>query len=147
MQRDWHDIAGGFALAAIGAAVAIYAAASYDLGSLRRMGPGFFPVMLGGLLAALGLVIALPAFGRAGEESPVALKELAAVLASVALFAFGLYRVGLVPATVASVLVASLAAPRGGVIWRLVLAVVVAGLTVLIFAVLLRMTLPLWPVL
>ncbi|MDO5529668.1 MAG: tripartite tricarboxylate transporter TctB family protein [Paracoccus sp. (in: a-proteobacteria)] len=146
MQRDWHDIAGGLALTATGLAVAAYAAGHYEFGTLRRMGPGFFPVVLGLMLALLGAVIALPGFAREGKPGRIAIRELIAVLASIAAFALLLYRAGLVPATMVSVLISSLAAPRGGVLWRIVLAAIVAALTVLIFSVLLRMTLPLWPV-
>src|SRR5437764_15391207 len=36
------------------AAVAIFAARGYSLGSAGRMGPGYFPLLLAGLLASLG---------------------------------------------------------------------------------------------
>src|SRR5215831_9872652 len=36
------------------AAVAIFAARGYSLGSAGRMGPGYFPLLLAGLLAVLG---------------------------------------------------------------------------------------------
>lgn len=145
MQRDRQDIAGGLVLGALGAAVAIYAALHYDIGTLRRMGPGFFPVALGMLLALLGLAVARPPLGRVRPSVRVAWPELAAVLAAILIFALGLERLGLVAATFAAALTASVAAPRAGVLWRLALALAITGIAVLIFHAGLAMSLPLWP--
>ena len=113
MKHDIKDLAGGVLLAAIGLFVALYTAAQYDIGSLRRMGPGFFPALLGGVLAVLGLIIALPAWKRTGPPVQIAWKDTAAVLAAILVFATGLERVGLVPITVATVLIAPTTAPSG----------------------------------
>lgn len=145
MKHDIKDLAGGALLAAIGLSVAIYAAAQYDIGSLRRMGPGFFPALLGGALAVLGLMIAVPAWGRTGSRVQIAWKETAAVLAAILVFATGLERVGLVPITVATVLIASLAAPDRRIGWRLLLALAVTLLSVAVFHFGLKMSVPLWP--
>ncbi|SFH32494.1 Tripartite tricarboxylate transporter TctB family protein [Palleronia marisminoris] len=145
MRRDWPDIWGGLALAAVGLSACGWALAYYDLGTLRRMGPGFFPTVLGAMLAALGLIVALPALRRTGVPSRVQPWAAAAVLASIVIFGLGLSRLGLVGATAASVLVASLPAPQPGWTWRMVLTLAVTLLTVLVFSFGLRMTLPLWP--
>ena len=145
MQRDWPDILGGVILAAIGAGVALWAAMYYDIGTLRRMGPGFFPVILGTVLCMLGLVVALPAWGRMTDAPKIEIVSTVAVLAAILIFALGLSRLGLAATTAVTVLVATIAAPRKGLVWRLVLATAVTVLTVLVFSYGLRMTLPLWP--
>lgn len=145
MQRDWPDILGGLILAAIGAGAVVWAAMYYDMGTLRRMGPGFFPVVLGAALFLLGLVVALPALGRAADAPKIEPGTAAAVLAAILIFAFGLSRLGLAGATAATVLVATLPAPRKGWVWRVLLAVAVTTLTVLVFSLGLQMTLPIWP--
>ena len=38
------------------AAVALYAGRGYSLGTAVRMGPGYFPMLLGSLLALIGLI-------------------------------------------------------------------------------------------
>ena len=43
-------------LIAIGAA-AIFVARNYPFGTALRMGPGYFPVVLGGLLIVFGLAV------------------------------------------------------------------------------------------
>ncbi|MGO4906790.1 tripartite tricarboxylate transporter TctB family protein [Pseudorhodobacter sp. W20_MBD10_FR17] len=145
MKRDIADLAGGALLAAIGAFVAVYAVAHYDIGTLRRMGPGFFPALLGGVLAVLGLVIALPAWARGAAPVHIVWKDAAAVLAAILVFAAGLERGGLVLVTASAVLIASIAAPDRRIGWRFVLAAVVTALSVLIFHFGLRMTVPMWP--
>jgi hypothetical protein len=145
MKRDYQDLASGVILAAIGLAVAIYATASYEIGSLRHMGPGFFPAVLGSFLALLGLVIALPAWARTGHAVRIAWKEAGAVLVAILVFASGLERLGLVPVTAVTVLIASLAAQDRRIGWRLGLAVVVTALSVAVFHFGLKMTTPLWP--
>ncbi|WP_375263179.1 tripartite tricarboxylate transporter TctB family protein [Palleronia sp.] len=145
MRRDWADIAGGLALAAVGAFAAGWALTHYDIGTLRRMGPGFFPVVLGTLLTVLGLMVGLPAWRRAGAPARFEPLAVVAVLASIVIFGAGLSHVGLVGATGSAVIVATLPAPHSGLTWRIVLTAAVTALTVLVFSFGLRMTLPLWP--
>lgn len=145
MKRDWPDIWGGLAIALLGLGAAGWAWITYDPGTLRRLGPGAFPIGLGLALAGLGLAIALPALKRAGAAVTPEPWAAACVLGAILVFGLGLRPLGLVPATALSVLVSTLPAPRPGWLWRAVLAVLVTGLTVLLFHVGLRMTLPLWP--
>lgn len=44
---------------------------TYKLGTAARMGPGYFPFVLGGLLMVLGLVIMLTAFSAKNAGPPV----------------------------------------------------------------------------
>ena len=103
-------------------------ALDYDPGSAARMGPGFFPRMLGGLLAVLGIAIMLGAVRpRAAVEHLDGwdLRSLAWITGSILLFAFLLKLAGLVVALVALLLVASRASHeftwRGAVATTIVL--------------------------
>ncbi|TJZ76902.1 tripartite tricarboxylate transporter TctB family protein [Paracoccus hibiscisoli] len=145
MRRDLHDLGWGAALALTGLAVAGYAWVSYDMGSLRRMGPGFFPVTLGMLLAGLGAVIAVPAMSRPGQSRPFAWPEIIAVVAALLVFGMLLDKLGVLLTTALTVLIASSVAPRGGLGWRLVLSVAVTALVWLVFVRGLNMSLPVWP--
>ena len=60
-RRDYY--AGGLMIL-IGSAAAVIGS-TYKVGGLTQMGPGFFPVCLGVMLAAMGVLIALAA--RAGS--------------------------------------------------------------------------------
>src|SRR5260221_12494628 len=69
------------------AAVAILAARGYSLGTAGKMGPGYFPLVLGGLLAALGAMLIGRSLILSGE--PVArfhVLPLAIIAAAVCLF-------------------------------------------------------------
>lgn len=144
-QFDVRDFLGGALLIALGIFVAVYASMHYRVGEPARMGPGFFPVALGCILAGLGLIVLLLSFrisAYAWEVSPIAWRSLVAILASVAVFSVLVDRYGLVPATVALTFIAALAELKFR--WRrtLLLAVSLALLSWLIFAVGLQMSLP-----
>jgi len=145
MRRDLYDLGWGAALALTGLAVAGYAWASYDMGSLRRMGPGLFPVTLGLLLAGLGALIAMPAMSRPGRFRPFAWPETIAVVTALLVFGLALDRLGILLTTALTVLIASSVAPRGGLGWRLVLSAVVTARVWVVFLRGLNMSLPVWP--
>ncbi len=101
------DFWAGVMLIAIGAA-AMFIAREYRFGSTLRMGPGFFPTVLGGILVVFGVFVA--AIGmRSGEkiQGRVSLRALTLLPLSLILFGVLMERVGFVPALVALVFVAA----------------------------------------
>lgn len=143
-SRDWKDIVGGGSLTVVGLYAALHAL-DYEFGSLTRMGPGYFPVGLGALLAVLGLAIAVPAFFREGEPVTVQWRTLALVLGSLVLFGAALKPLGLVLATVLATMASSMADQQTRWKGRVLIAGGVALLTYLVFALGLGMVLPVWP--
>jgi hypothetical protein len=77
-----------------------------NVGTLRRIGPGFFPIMLGTAMALLGAATLLERPERDADE-PFGLWPLACVAAALLAFAFLIDRAGLVAATVALVALTS----------------------------------------
>ncbi len=144
-HRDTKDLVGGLALTALGLFAAYYANEHYEIGDLRRMGPGFFPVSLGLTLAVLGILVALPAWFRQGPVIRPAWLTLGLVMLSLVLFSLTLKTLGLVLATMLSVFISSI--PDHGIGWRfrLILSIGVAVVTYLIFILGLSMVLPVWP--
>lgn len=144
-HKDTRDILGGLAMLVLGLFAAWYGSSEYEVGDLNRMGPGYFPMALGLLLAALGAIIALPAFARQGTPIHIEWKTSLLVIASIVVFALLLKWLGLVLAAASAVLVSSL--PDREISWRnrLLVAVGVSGITYLVFAVGLSMVLPVWP--
>jgi hypothetical protein len=68
---------------------AVYIGQDYKLGTAGRMGPGYFPTILGGILAFIGLVEVIRSFLSKGEVMErFAIKETALVLLAVVLFGF-----------------------------------------------------------
>lgn len=109
LTRDYRDIIGGALLIIGGIAFSWYAAHQYDLGSLRRMGPGMFPMALGLVLAVFGLMMMVPAFFRAGTMPEIRIWSPLFVLSSVIAFGLLIRSFGLVPATLAVTIISSMA--------------------------------------
>ncbi len=131
---DWTDVIGGTLLLAFGLWFLAHAAESYNFGSLRRMGPGYFPAVLGVLVAAFGVLILLPALFRRGELPRPAWRPLATITVAGLSFAMMIEPLGLVPATVTLVVIAALAEPAPPVLRTVILAVCLAVMAVLVFA-------------
>jgi Tripartite tricarboxylate transporter TctB family len=94
------------------AVVGILAARGYSLGSAGKMGPGYFPLLLGGVLAALGVILIARSIAIAGE--PLArfhVLPLVVVAAAVCLFGVMVEPLGLV-ASLAVLTMLSAAAGR-----------------------------------
>lgn len=143
-QRDYQDIAGGLLLAALGVFVALYSN-QYDMGTPARMGPGFFPRILGWILAVLGVLIALPAFFRSGPAVKVQWGNALFVLGAIVLFAFLLRPAGILVSAFVAAFVSSLADKE--ITWpgRVYVSLGVAAVTWGIFIFGLSMRLPVWP--
>lgn len=146
--KSHRDFWAGLMFMAFGAAFA-WGAASHPLGSAARMGPGYFPLMLGVLLALLGAVITLQALTIETDDGEHVgawdWRSIAIVLGSVCLFGFLLPRAGLVLALAALVLASSLASHE--FTWRgaLVTAAVLIVLCLATFIWGLKLQFPVWP--
>ncbi|SMH32969.1 tripartite tricarboxylate transporter TctB family protein [Azospirillum agricola] len=108
--RNTSDFVSGLALVATGAA-AILAARDYAMGTAFRMGPGYFPVLLGGLLALLGAAISLRALwiDEGNRMGGLAWRPVLLVLGGVLSFALLLSALGLVLASLLALAVSALA--------------------------------------
>lgn len=74
--RNPKDFWAGLIYLAIGLS-AIYIALDYRMGSAIKMGPGYFPTMLGGLLSLIGVLSLIRSFLRPGAPiGPFAFKGL-----------------------------------------------------------------------
>jgi hypothetical protein len=143
-NRDLQDLAGGLLLGALGVAVALYAR-RYGFGTPARMGPGFFPQVLGWILALLGAAIALPAWFRQGPTMVFRGKNAVSVLGAIVLFALTLKPLGLVLSCFGASFVATLADEEISWPGRVLVSAGVAAVTVAIFIGGLQMVLPVWP--
>jgi hypothetical protein len=138
------EIVGGVAIIALGAFV-VFEASGYPIGQLRRMGPGYLPVVLGSVLILLGLLVILE--GRAARTTIPAVPWRALLAISAGIVAFGVLvrPLGLVPAVVALVLIASLAEERLRLGTALVLALGLAAFAWIVFVSLLGLSMrPFW---
>jgi hypothetical protein len=119
------DLVGGIALLAIAIFFSVYAA-YLGIGTGRRMGPGYFPLLAGLFTGGASLFIIVPALFSRGEIPRMAWRPFLTLVASIAGFIVVMPRAGLLPAIVATVCVAALADPRSTVRGTLLLAAGVA---------------------
>jgi len=143
--RSARDFWAGIIYIAIGAA-ALFMAQGYPLGTLQRMGPGYFPSILGGLMLLFGVTSLVRSFSVAGPlVAPIAWKALFLVIGSSALFALLLPRAGLVIASMFAGL-ASAAASRWFAldVKALVGLVALAAACALVFVTILHVPMPIW---
>lgn len=126
-------ISGGLAVAILGGGIALISA-SYPVGSLGRMGPGYMPLVVGILMLVLGPLIVISDLRteEVGEDS-IRLRPFAAVFAGIVAWIEIVPRFGLVPATVILVVLVSFAQERPRPLMTAVTAAVLSFLGVAIF--------------
>jgi hypothetical protein len=152
-QRDFFA---GLMFTAVGIGFAV-GATSYEVGSAARMGPGYFPLMLGVLLAILGAIIILQSFTKGGpggdKIGAFAWRPLGFVLGAnlafgallVGLPSIGFPPMGLIVAIYALVLIASFAQPGFQLRSTLILATLLAAGSYVAFVKMLSLQFPVWP--
>ncbi|WP_442581644.1 tripartite tricarboxylate transporter TctB family protein [Mesorhizobium sp. ASY16-5R] len=91
------------------AVVMVYFASRYHIGDLSNMGPGYFPVLIGVLLAVVGMVNLLANWHSREGAPEIPWLAFLLVLGGIAVWAFLVERVGLFPASVSLIVLASLA--------------------------------------
>lgn len=144
--RHPKDFYAGVLFVAVGI-FAIVIAAGYPMGTAARMGPGYFPRILGILLILLGGALALRSLKLQGSPIPTwKWRPVIVVLGSVVLFGEIVDFVGLAISTVVLILLSSWASTEFRLKEALISGVALAVLTVLVFVIALKLQLPIWPV-
>ena len=146
-SRRGRDYLGGVLMIALGLGAALEGS-TYSIGSLSRMGPGFFPVALGVILALAGVAIAVTArFEENVVDTHAHAPEWrgwicigASVVAFVVIGRYG----GLLPATFAIVFVSALGDRENTIAGAAVLAFACALVALVVFHFALQLQFPLF---
>ena len=126
---------------------AIVIGSNYTLGTAARMGPGYFPRILGILLITLGALLALRALRLQGTPIPAfKWRPTLIVLGSVLLFGLVVQQLGLAVSTVGLIVGASAASHEFRWKEALISGVFFAALAIAVFVLGLKLQLPIWPV-
>ncbi|MES2532190.1 MAG: tripartite tricarboxylate transporter TctB family protein [Pseudomonadota bacterium] len=154
--KNQADFFSGVMFTAVGAVFAVGATA-YNIGDGARMGPGYFPLMLGILLALLGLAIIFQALVvesvDGGKIGKWAWKPLFFVIAANLAFgvllgglpSIGLPAMGMILAIYALTLISSLAGDQFKLRDVLVLATILAAGSYVAFIWALKLQIQVWP--
>lgn len=145
--RSQKDFASGLMFILVGLGFS-FVARGYSMGTAAKMGPGYFPFLLGLVLALLGAVVTIGALSSKGEADQLArwdLKILLWILGSVVLFGLLLKPLGMVLSVVVLVLVSSMASHefswKGAVLNAIILVLISLG--AFVYGINLQM--PVWP--
>ena len=103
-----RDFWAGVMFLAFGGGMAGIALKNYQMGSAVRMGPAYFPAVLGGILAVLGLILLLRSFVLKGAKVPTFhFRPLLFILVACLAFAYTLKLLGLIGATLLLVFISA----------------------------------------
>jgi hypothetical protein len=115
----------------------------YEMGSAGRMGPGYFPSVLGGILSVIGLISVVRSFFSKGEGlGRFAFKQAFLVLFGVFLFGMIVRGAGIIIAILLMVFVSSYASAKFRWTSAILLAIGSAVFCVLVFVVGLGLPMP-----
>ena len=154
--KSQTDFYAGVMFSALGLAFALGASA-YSIGQGARMGPGYFPLVLGILLALLGGIVIFSALAVETQDGdkigPMAWKPLGYIIGANVLFGvllgglpkFGIPAMGLVLAIYGVTFVSSMAGEEFDFKEVFILSTVLAITSYLAFIVLLKLQFQVWP--
>jgi hypothetical protein len=143
--RHPKDFFAGLLFIAFGIA-AIVIGSNYALGTAARMGPGYFPRILGILLISLGAILAIRALRLQGTPVPgFKWWPTTIVLGSVVLFGLVVEHIGLLVSTIGLIILSSSASHEFR--WKEAIGsgIFFALLAVAVFVLGLKLQLPIWP--
>jgi hypothetical protein len=128
------------------AAVGILAARGYSLGTAGKMGPGYFPLMLGGVLAVLGGILIARSVVLDGEPLPrIHVVPLTVIALAVCLFGQLIEPLGLVVALAVLTVLSAWAGPQFRLTETVALAAVLIAFSIGVFVYALGLPLAIWP--
>ncbi len=154
--KSQKDFFAGLMFTVVGIAFA-WGATTYNVGTGARMGPGYFPMMLGILLSVLGIIVIFTSLTiETVDGQPVgkiAWRPLGFIIGANLVFglllggvvAWGLPAMGLIAAIYALVLIAGLAGEKYSFKASLILATILAVGSYLAFVVALKLQFQVWP--
>ena len=87
--KDYKDFYSGLMFLVVGV-LAVWLSQSYNMGTSARMGPGYFPTVLGGVLAVIGVVLALKSLGKEEGDHTIAKTAIGPIIVFVAMMVFSI---------------------------------------------------------
>jgi hypothetical protein len=142
MNRNPKDLWTGVLFIAVGLA-AIFFVRGHQMGTAMRMGPAYFPTILGLLQVLIGIAVMLRALVRPGLPlGQFAVAKIALVLGAIVLFGLLLRGLGLIIAIIVIVVLSAYASKNFRWPVALVLAVGIAICSSIIFVLLLGIPIP-----
>lgn len=142
-DKSARDILAGLIFIGFGLAFAI-ASSGYEMGRAIKMGPGYLPIVMGGVLALFGVAILVQGWRRHEplEATPIPWRGLALIVAVFVFFGIAAKGLGLAPIAFVCAAVTALASRHNSLISAAAIGLGMAILTVLVFRVGLGLSIP-----
>ena len=140
------DFWAGLMFIGFGVFAMAWAYANYQMGTAVRMGPAYFPIMLGGLLALLGALVFIASFAVEGPPLPhMNMRPLVLISVACVVYGYVMKPLGLVIATACLVYISAFGGHEFK--WKevTILYVILIVFSVLVFVKGLTLPFPLWP--
>ena len=130
---DNKDFWAGMMLIGIGAA-AMFIARTYPFGTTRRMGPGYFPTVLGAILILFGIWVMVKGL-RSNEKIQAKWSSFSLTLLTLSVVLFGVMMkyAGFIPALIVLVFVSAAAGKGFRFVEVLLLAIALTAMSVVVF--------------
>ena len=139
-----QDLGAGLVFLAIGIA-GLYFGNDLAFGTSARMGPGYFPILLSGLIIVVGLVVGFQGLTVEGPPiEKVQLRPIAFIIAAILIFGFLIESIGLALTAILLTIFAAYARPEVKLSETILLGVGLALFTVVVFVYVLGQALPAW---
>ena len=123
----------------------IYFGKDLAFGSASRMGPGFFPAILSGIIALIGAIVGLKSLAIEGPPiEPIRLRPLLVILIAIVAFGYLIGEIGLAITTAGLTIFGAYARQNVNLKETLVLAGFLAAFAIGVFAYALGQPLPIW---
>jgi hypothetical protein len=102
------DFWAGLMFMGVGLFFLVWAVTHYQMGTAVRMGPAYFPALLGGLMAVLGFIVLLGSFAAVGPAVPkFHFRPLILISAACVVYGYLMKPLGLILATLALVFISA----------------------------------------
>jgi Tripartite tricarboxylate transporter TctB family len=144
-RRSLPDVLAGGIFVLFGGAFVV-GSLGYELGTPLRMGPGYFPLLVGAILAALGLAVVVKGLiaGEVISFGPIPWRAVAVITLALVFFGFTVRRLGFVPTAAVTAFLSALASRRMRLLTAVAVAAALTVASTLIFVVGLQVRIPLW---
>ncbi|CDZ39740.1 Tripartite tricarboxylate transporter TctB family [Neorhizobium galegae bv. officinalis] len=139
-----QDFGAGILFILFGAA-GLYVGSDLTFGSARNMGPGYFPMLICGLIALIGLIVTVKSLAIEGPAiERIQLRPIVFILLAIAAFGILISEIGAVLSSILLIMFAAYARRDVKPVETVVFAVTTAAFVVIIFVYALGQPMPVW---
>ncbi|KAA9383662.1 tripartite tricarboxylate transporter TctB family protein [Neorhizobium galegae] len=126
-------------------AVGLYIGSDLTFGSARNMGPGYFPMIICGLIALIGLIVTAKSLAIEGPAiERIRLRPIIFILLAIAAFGILIAQIGAVISSILLIMLAAYARRDVNPVETVIFAVATAAFVVIIFVYALGQPMPVW---